>query len=85
MLYENTINQFILSNQAIDLFQLVNEHDFVKLLALRIDFQISRKIKDRDVSKSLRNSYRIEDFRQTNLYKCLLLWQNTYNRNILIA
>jgi hypothetical protein len=84
-LYKNTINQFILSNRTIDLFQLVNGHDFIKLLALRINFQISQKIKDKDVSKSLRNSYRIEDFCQTNLYKCILSWQNTYNRNILIV
>ncbi|MDR1290089.1 MAG: DUF4435 domain-containing protein [Planctomycetaceae bacterium] len=114
---ENTVNQFIASNPIHDLYQLVNGHDFIKLLALRINFHISKGIPEpvlavdfaheeplhvvalacsdsrilkrlqhinhKDVSKSLRNSYRIDDFKLTNLYNCLLLWQNMNGLDIL--
>jgi hypothetical protein len=83
---ENTVNQFIVSNPVCDLYQLVNGHDFIKLLASRINFQIlkGKNTSHKDVSKSLRNSYRMDEFKQTNLYKSLLSWQNVNNHDVLI-
>ena len=81
---ESIINQFMVSNPINNLYQLVNGHDFIKLLSLRINFQVSRGISNNDVSKSLRNSYRIDDFKQTNLYSSLLSWQNSNNHNVML-
>jgi hypothetical protein len=81
---ETVMKPFISLNPIGELYQLVNGHDFIKLLALRINFQITRGITDKDVSKSLRNSYRIDDFKRTKLYNDLLRWQKANNHDILI-
>jgi len=83
LLDDNLVHQFIASNPITDFYQLVNGHDFIKLLALRINFQISRRISNNDASKSLRNTYRIDDFKKTNLYASLLSWQNSNNLNVI--
>jgi hypothetical protein len=82
---ESIVNQFILSNTVEDLFQLVNGHDFIKLLSHRINFSITRKINHKDIAKSLRNTYRIDDFKQTQLYSKLLQWQTNFGYDILIT
>jgi len=81
---ESIVNQFISSNSSLDLYQLVSGHDFIELLQHRINFVITnRKVKDTIISISLRNSYQIEHFKQTQLYKNILLWQNNHKHNIL--
>jgi hypothetical protein len=82
---EKIIKSFINSNITVDLYQLVNGHDFIKLLACRINFIIKRGISYNDVSKSLRNSYRMDDFKQTKLYSHLVSWQNNLGYNILMT
>jgi hypothetical protein len=81
---ESVINTFTTLNPVEDLFQLVNGHDFIKLLSCRINFRIEKKsISHKDVAKSLRNTYRINDFEETQLYKKLAHWQTTFGHDIL--
>jgi hypothetical protein len=80
---ESTVNQFIASNAVENLFQLINGHDFIKLLSCRINFSAKRKINHKDVAKSLRNTYRMDDFEHTQLYRKLLNWQVSFGHDIL--
>jgi hypothetical protein len=83
---KNMVKQFIDSNEVKNLYQLVNGHDFIKLLSLRINLSIAvGKINPKDIAKSLRNTYRIDDFKQTQLYSKLLQWQTNLGYDILIT
>jgi hypothetical protein len=77
------LDDFINSAKTTDLYQLVNGHDFITLLQHRINFTLERKISASDASKSLRNTYRIEDFKQTQLYAQLHDWQAVHGHHIL--
>jgi hypothetical protein len=73
---ESTINQFAQAKRIQDKFQLVNGHDFIKMLMLRIKKTKSNlNIKTDNVAISLRNSYQIVHFKETKLYSNLLDWQ----------
>ena len=67
-------------SKSVDLslsYQLINGHDFTKLLAFRINFILtSKKLNDKEVSKSLRNSYTMNEFKQTDLFKNIQVWQH---------
>jgi hypothetical protein len=82
---EDVLNQFIQSSNVTDLYQLVNGHDFIKLLQCRINFIITQqKVSDKVVAKSLRASYQIEHFRNTQLYNQLVSWQNSHGYDIIL-
>lgn len=61
-----------------DFFNLCNGHDFEKAFAIYVNTCFSKRkgIKDTHVGQALRISYRIDDFRETNLYSQLKEWEN---------
>ncbi|MDR3366858.1 MAG: DUF4435 domain-containing protein [Prevotellaceae bacterium] len=83
---ENTINQFAQSKNIQNSYQLVNGHDFIKILMLRIKkTKNNLNVKADNVAISLRNSYQIAHFRETELYSQLLDWQRQNGFTILKA
>ena len=73
---EATIDMFSKTTPQIDFYQLVNGHDFIKLLALRINFNLtSSRVNDKEIAKLLRNSYRIDEFKNTDLFQQIYNWQ----------
>lgn len=65
------INLFIENHNGIDLFQLCNGHDTSSLFSIRLS---SNKTGKKDFQKSLRLSYRKDDFKQTRLYSAINSW-----------
>jgi hypothetical protein len=81
---ENTINQFVQSKNIQDSYQLVNGHDFIKMLMLRIKkTKNNLNVKTDNISISLRNSYQIFHFKETKLYSKLFDWQKRNGFTIL--
>jgi hypothetical protein len=75
------------SHPNIDLFQLICGHDYVKLLAIRVNFKLKSvpraEIGEKEISKSLRLSYRMADFKQTHLFQKLQTWQSAHSIDVL--
>jgi hypothetical protein len=81
---ESTINQFAQVKKIQDTYQLVNGHDFIKMLMLRIKKTMNNlNIKTDNIAISLRNSYQIAHFKETTLYSKLLDWQKQNGFTIL--
>ena len=81
---ETAINIFSKTVPLINCYQLVSGHDFIKLLAFRINFSLkSNKVNDKEISKLLRNSYRIDEFKNTDLFKHIYGWQFSLGVDIL--
>ncbi|MDR1919445.1 MAG: DUF4435 domain-containing protein [Tannerellaceae bacterium] len=76
------------SHPDIDLFQLICGHDYVKLLAIRVNFKLKSvpraEIGEKEISKSLRLSYRMDDFKQTDLFQKLQTWQSSRGIDVLL-
>ncbi len=73
------IENFINKHQTDDLYNLCNGHDCTAIIALQIGTQTSQKV----FCQNLRLSFRLEEFSQTELYKEVSVWQNSYNYSIL--
>ena len=62
-----------------DLFNICNGHDFEKALASYITNHSKAGVKPKEIGKSLRLSYNIEDFKQTKLFGQLSGWEKRYS------
>jgi hypothetical protein len=71
------IDDFIITHKTNDAFNLCNGHDICTLLAAT--FTINTKL----LSLSLRLSFQLNHFMQTNLYAKILAWQQTNHFDIL--
>lgn len=69
------INLFIENHRGTDLFQLCNGHDTSSLFSIRLSSNVKyKKTGKEDFHKSLRLSYRKDDFKQTGLYTAINSW-----------
>jgi hypothetical protein len=84
--YANQCNQECLDKKY-NLYQLCNGHDviFVTVLFLRCNGKRKEcgSLSTKGLEKMLRLAYDADYFRETNLYKNLLTWQNTLGMKIL--
>jgi hypothetical protein len=74
------IARFIETYKTADYFNLCNGHDVIFVMALIIDNGITQE----EYREKLQNSFTVEYFVQTNLYKSLLAWQTANGFNILL-
>jgi len=68
-------------NKSIDLYQLCNGHDVIKLLRLFINFKRNNRkpVNDDGISSALRLSYTYDDFKKTKLFEALNEWELKYS------
>jgi len=75
-LEERVISSFINTHTHLDIYQLGNGHDYIKLLTLRIkSAKNNLNVKIDHVAQSIRQIYRLDDFQKTKLYSTIFDWQ----------
>jgi hypothetical protein len=74
------IQKFVETHQTEDYFNLCNGHDVILVIMLITGSNIAFE----EYQKNLQDSFTIECFMQTNLYRYILAWQTTNGFNILI-
>ena len=81
---ERVINEFTRTNASLDIYQLGNGHDLIKLLTLRIkSAKNNLNIKTDNIAQSIRQIYRLADFQKTKLYFSICDWQAKHGYAIL--
>jgi hypothetical protein len=73
------IQKFIEAHKTEDYFNLCNGHDVILVIVLNINGDTTQE----EYQKALQDSFTIEYFVQTNLYRSILAWQTTNGFNIL--
>ena len=73
-------------SQNYDLLQICNGHDLIELLSIALTKFIGNKgqqeVRIEALESSLRISYRIEDFKQTQLYTKIVEWENQNGKQV---
>lgn len=68
--------------QESDALQLVNGHDFVSAIANKLHHCCNKNISKKEISKSMRRCYTIENYKTTSLCKEINKWLNHIGRPI---
>ena len=65
-----------------DYLNLCNGHDFHQIFAKQITDKSQRSVGHKEIAKSFRIAYRLDDFKSTNLYAKLIEWARRESRSL---
>lgn len=87
-LQQKDVDEFINQNSVSDsdIKQITNGHDFCKALSLKINNfngKGTKGISEKDIDLCLTMAYTLDHFKDTDLYKKILKWQELNNKSIL--
>ncbi|MEM7182582.1 MAG: DUF4435 domain-containing protein [Spirochaetota bacterium] len=75
--HKEEINKIAQENH--DWLEFCNGHDFLNILAIALSKAIgNKKVSGKDLSESFIIAYRMDDFKQTQLYASLVIWNQSH-------